>query len=63
MKKGKRRKAHHHHRLEALRVQYAHLNIEEKLEALEHDIWELIKDIPGAFRILERIAEKQRVHR
>jgi hypothetical protein len=64
MKKGKRTK-HHHHRVHALLVQYAHLNAEQRLEAIEADIEILASTIEGAraASVLEKIAGKLRVHR
>jgi len=65
MKKGQRRKAHHHHRLHALLIQYAHLTDEEKAEAMEADILEIASMLDGAqaARVLDKIREKFRVHR
>ena len=62
MKKGKRgqERLHHHHHLQALLRQYDHLNIEQRLLALETDILALASTTEGAYRILEKIAEKMR---
>jgi ABC-type hemin transport system substrate-binding protein len=64
MKKGKRTK-HHHHRVNALLVQYAHLNAEQRLDAIEADIEMLAATIEGAraAQVLEKVAAKLRVHR
>lgn len=64
MKKHRRTK-HHHHRVQALLVQYAHLNAEQRLEAIEADIEMLAATIEGAraAAVLEKIASKLRVHR
>lgn len=63
MKTWQRRHHHHHNRLAALLIQYKHLTLEQKIIALEEDLWELAKDIPGAVTVLDKIAERLRVHR
>jgi hypothetical protein len=64
VKKGKRAK-HHHHRLEALLIQYSHLNAEQRADALEIDILALASMLEGAqaVRVLDKITAKLRVHR
>lgn len=62
----KARRHHHHQRLTALLVQYAHLDLEQKLEAFKLDVTALANTIPpheGAVRILEEIADSLRGHR
>jgi hypothetical protein len=64
MKKGKRTK-HHHHRVSALIVQYAHLNAEQKEEAMEADVAAIASmlDQAQAIRVMEKLIVKFRVHR
>jgi hypothetical protein len=54
---------HHHHRISGLLAQYAHLNIEEKIEAFEQDVSALAIAVPEAWKILERIANKIKARR
>jgi hypothetical protein len=64
MPKAWQREHHHHHsRLTALLVQYAHLNVEERLKALDRDVKELaeaVKDPGRAACVLDRIACRPR---
>jgi hypothetical protein len=65
MKKGKRRKAHHHHRLNALLIQYDHLTAEERELQLEADMIALAEklDAAQAAKVMDKIREKLRKHR
>jgi hypothetical protein len=66
MKAFKRARHHHHQRLSALLIQYAHLDLEQKLEAFGRDVGALadIIDRPeAAARVLEQLLLKLRVHR
>jgi hypothetical protein len=61
--KSWQRKHHHHHeqRLTALLVQYAHLDTEERLKALDRDVKALAdacRDPGRAACVLDRIADK-----
>jgi hypothetical protein len=51
---------HHQHRLTALLVQYAHLTLEQRMEAFERDVLALAETLPKekAARILDRIADR-----
>jgi hypothetical protein len=51
---------HHHQRLNALVIQYEHLNLEQRLEAFDRDVIVLAETLPKekAARILDRIADR-----
>lgn len=60
-KRWQRDHHHHHQRLTALLNQYAHLDLENRLEALYRDVTELAETIPDkgrAARVLDRIADR-----
>jgi hypothetical protein len=65
VKKGRRRKLHHHHRINALLIQYDHLNAEERLLAFEEDTLALAEklDREQAGKVMDKLREKMRVHR
>lgn len=65
MKKGKRAKAHHHHRVGALLIQYDHYTAEQRADAFEADVFALAAklDAEQAGRIIDKLREKMRVHR
>jgi hypothetical protein len=56
----KRNRHHHHQRLESLLVQFAHLTLEQRIEAFETDVMALAETLPKekAARILDRIADR-----
>jgi hypothetical protein len=59
--KWQREHHHHHQRLSALLIQYAHLNVEDRLKALERDVKALADTIPDHGRaacVLDRVADK-----
>jgi len=60
-RKWQREHHHHHQRLTSLLVQYSHLNIGDRLEALYRDVTELAETIPDkgrAARVLDKIADR-----
>lgn len=60
------KRAHHHRRrLELLTAQYTHLDTEQREENFEADVLKLatVLDPVRVVRILDKIAEKLRVHR
>ena len=61
MRKWQKQHHHHHHeRLNALVIQYEHLNLEQRLEAFERDVLILAETLPKekAARVLDRIADR-----
>ena len=56
---------HHHHRMEALTAQYAHLDAEQRTEAFESDVSKLATMLEpvAAVKVLDKIRDRLRIHR